>query len=98
MLLPKIAFTALILGCAITWPSTAPAGPISPAHEQLAQVPPPAGQGQPSPPAATQPAKPASPQSADNPIGTVATLQGSATVTRNNAASVLKRSDIIFKG
>jgi hypothetical protein len=38
------------------------------------------------------------PQAADNPIGSVATLQGSATVTRNNAANAIKVSDAIFKG
>jgi len=98
MTFPKIAFAALILGCAMTWPSTAPAESNLPAHERLAQVPAPAGQIQPSPPAATQPRTPTTPQSTRNPIGTVATLQGSATVTRNNAASLLKRRDMIFKG
>jgi hypothetical protein len=34
---------------------------------------------------------------ADNAVGQVATLQGSATVTRNNAAAALKVSDPIFK-
>lgn len=42
-----------------------------------------------SPPAAAQPA-------ADDPIGNVATLTGSATVTRNNSATPLKLKDDIF--
>ena len=34
---------------------------------------------------------------ADNSVGQIATLQGSATVTRNNAAAALKVSDPVFK-
>jgi len=36
-------------------------------------------------------------QAADNSVGQVATLQGTATVTRNNAATALKIADSIFK-
>jgi hypothetical protein len=48
------------------------------------------------------PAQPGAPQvpqpaSADDPIGNVATLTGSATVTRNRAATPLKLKDDIFK-
>ena len=54
-------------------------------------------QAQPAPPpapaAAPSPAQPA----ADEPIGNVATLTGSATVTRNNAATPLKLQDDIFQ-
>jgi hypothetical protein len=47
----------------------------------------------PAPAAAPSPARPA----ADEPIGNVATLTGSATVTRNNAATPLKLKDDIFQ-
>ena len=50
----------------------------------------------PSPPAASQPAPPTSPQPAD-PVGSVATLQGSASVTRNNATSALALRDPVYK-
>jgi FecR protein len=61
------------------------------AGSAFAQVQPaPAPQGAPaSAAAATQPA-------ADDPIGNVATLTGSATVTRNNASTPLKLKDDIF--
>jgi hypothetical protein len=58
------------------------------AQAQLAQTPAPA----PSPAAA------AAPPAADEPIGNVATLTGSATVTRNNNATPLKLQDDIFQG
>jgi FecR protein len=70
---------------------------------QLAQT-----QAQPTPtpepvatPAPAQPASPAQPDAtaqpaADEPIGNVATLTGSATVTRNNAETPLKLQDDIF--
>lgn len=61
---------------------------ISAGHAQAPAVP---------PPAASQPATPDT-RAVDNPIGSVATLQGSATLTRNNAASALKVSDTISKG
>jgi hypothetical protein len=47
----------------------------------------------PAPAAAPAPAQPAN----DEPIGNVATLTGSATVTRNNAATPLKLQDDIFQ-
>jgi hypothetical protein len=46
----------------------------------------------PAPAAAPSPA----PAAADEPIGNVATLTGSATVTRNNTATPLKLRDDIF--
>jgi hypothetical protein len=49
--------------------------------------------GQPPAPSA-QPAA----QTTDDPVGSVATLEGSASVTHNNAASALQVSDSIFKG
>ena len=45
-------------------------------------------------PAAAQ----AAPQTADNPVGSVATLQGSASVTHSNATHPLALSDPIYKG
>jgi hypothetical protein len=39
-----------------------------------------------------------SPQAADNPVGSVATLQGSASVTHSNATHPLALSDSIYKG
>jgi hypothetical protein len=59
---------------------------------QLAQTQPPAAQ---APAAAPSPAQPAATD--DEPIGNVATLTGSATVTRNNAATPLKLQDDIFQ-
>ncbi len=58
-------------------------------------------QTQPPPASPSQPAAPAQPDAtaqnaADEPIGNVATLTGSATVTRNNTATPLKLQDDIF--
>jgi hypothetical protein len=58
-------------------------------------------QAQPAPAAPVQPSTPATAQpsaqpAADEPIGNVATLTGSATVTRNNASTPLKLKDDIF--
>jgi hypothetical protein len=47
-------------------------------------------------PAPASPAPAAAPADADEPIGNVATLTGSATVTRNNIATPLKLKDDIF--
>ena len=53
----------------------------------------------PAPRAAPPPATTASPApAADEPIGNVATLTGSATVTRNNASTPLQLQDDIFQG
>ena len=49
-----------------------------------------------SPPAAGQPAAPTS-QQAPDPVGSVATLQGTASVTRNNATSALALRDSVYK-
>jgi len=84
----------LILGSVAVWPA--------PARAQAPQPPAP-----PSSSAPTQPAQPAAdlataPDTApsdDNSVGSVATLQGGASVTRNSkAASALKLSDPILKG
>jgi hypothetical protein len=88
----RIAFAALILGSALAlgmhalaqapMPPAPPTAPIAPSQPLAIQ------------PAVAQGAQP----TAVNPIGTVATLQGSASVTRNNAASALVARANIFKG
>jgi FecR protein len=90
----KIAFAMLILGSMMAWSGNALAGPAVPSHDRMAQAP-----GAPAPPAVPAPqSPPVAPQAANDPIGSVATLQGSASVTRNSAASTLKVSDTILKG
>jgi hypothetical protein len=91
----KIAFAVLIFGSVLAWSTHVQAqAPIPPT--------PPTAPTAPSQPLAIQPAIPATAQSAQpaaaNPIGSVATLQGSASVTRNNAASALVPRADIFKG
>ncbi len=73
---------------------TAVAAGIAAGSIKLAQ----AAQAQPAPaPQNASPSTPADAQPADDdPIGNVATLTGSATVTRNNAATPLKPKDDIF--
>jgi hypothetical protein len=71
---------------------TAAAAPIKLAQAQPTQ--PPASPSQPAAPA--QPDAAAQP-AADEPIGNVATLTGSASVTRNNTATPLKLQDDIFQ-
>ena len=77
---------------------TAASAPIKLAQAQPAQ-PPAAPSSQPATPAqpdaTAQPASSAQP--ADEPIGNVATLTGSATVTRNNTPTPLKLQDDIFQ-
>jgi FecR protein len=89
------AFTVLALGGMVLWAGGAPAGPDTAGRLQIAQTPvPPAEVPQ---PAAVQPAaQPAS--KSDNPVGSVATLQGGASVTRSAATNALKVKDAIFKG
>ena len=98
MACPKIALTMLILGSVMILGTDARAQADAPGPARLAQVPtpqtPPATP--PLPPAASQPAAPTSPQPAD-PVGSVATLQGSASVTRNNATSALALRDPVYK-
>jgi hypothetical protein len=53
-------------------------------------------QAQPAPATPASPAQAAAPADSDEPIGNVATLTGSATVTRNNTATPLKAQDDIF--
>jgi hypothetical protein len=65
---------------------------------KLAQATQPQAQPAPTPaaPAAPAPAPAADAQPAEEPIGNVATVTGSATVTRNNEATALKVKDDIF--
>jgi hypothetical protein len=94
----KIALTMLILGSVMVLGTDARAQADAPGPARLAQAPasptPPATP--PAPPAASQPAAPTSQQSPD-PVGSVATLQGTASVTRNNATSALALRDPVYK-
>jgi hypothetical protein len=98
MAYPKIVLTMLILGSVMALGTDARAQADAPGPARLAQAPaspaPPATP--PSPPAASQPAAQSSPQAPD-PVGSVATLQGSASVTRNNATSALALRDPVYK-
>jgi hypothetical protein len=78
---PKIALTLLILGSMMVGAADARAQTAPTAPVPPAQ------------PAAAQ----ASPQADGDSVGSVATLQGGASVTHNNAAAALKVSDPIFK-
>jgi hypothetical protein len=80
---PKFALAFVILGSVATWNATARAQTGTPA---------------PQPAAAAPAAAPAAPPAADNPVGSVATLQGSASVTHSNATHPLALSDPIYKG
>jgi hypothetical protein len=101
MACPKIALTMLILGSVLVLATDARAQADAAGPARLAQAPtpptPPAPPATPpSPPAAAQPAAPTSPQTPD-PVGSVATLQGTASVTRNNATSALALRDAVYK-
>jgi hypothetical protein len=98
MACPKIALTMLILGSVIVLGTRASAQADAPGPARLAQAPtsptPPATS--PPTPAASQPAAPTS-QQAPDPVGSIATLQGGASVTRNNATSALALRDPVYK-
>jgi hypothetical protein len=98
MACPKIALTMLILGSVVVLGTDARAQADAAGPTRLAQAPtPPAPPAtSPSPPAASQPAAPTAQQTPD-PVGSVATLQGSASVTRNNASSALALRDPVYK-
>jgi hypothetical protein len=101
MACPKIALTMLILGSVMIWGADARAQAGTPEPTRLAQTPTPPTPSTPpttppSPPAASQPAAPTA-QQAPDPVGSVATLQGSASVTRNNATSALALRDPVYK-
>jgi FecR protein len=98
MACPKIVLTMLILGSVMVLGTDARAQVDAPSPARVAQAPasptPPATP--PAPPAASQPTAPTSPQTPD-PVGSVATLQGAASVTRNNATSTLALRDPVYK-
>jgi hypothetical protein len=99
----RIALTLLIAGGAVAWSYGASAQTGAPGQDRLVQAPlpltPPSAPSAPTPPSATSPsAAPSAAQNADSPIGSVATLQGTASVTRNNAPSALQLSEPILKG
>jgi hypothetical protein len=98
MTCPKIALTMLVLGSVMVLGTDARAQADALGPARLAQAPTPPAQPAtpPSPPAASQPAAPTSPQPPD-PVGSVATLQGAASVTRNNATSTLALRDPVYK-
>ncbi len=97
----KLSFALSLLVCL-----TAADGPVanSPAQAQTAQppaAPAPAAAPAPQTPAAQSPSAPAADATTDaqppeEPIGNVATLVGTATVTRNNAATPLRLKDDIY--
>ena len=80
----------------------AAASDTAPGLTRLAQTKPAQAQtpsAAPAPSAASPPATtPSTASAADEPIGNVATLTGSATVTRNNASTPLQLQDDIFQG
>jgi hypothetical protein len=94
----KIALTMLILGSVVTCGADARAQADAPGPARLAQAPTPptSPTTPPPPPAASQPTAPTA-QQAPDPVGSVATLQGSASVTRNNATSALALRDPVYK-
>src|ERR1700731_3408020 len=105
MACPKIALTMLILGSVMVLGTDARAQADAPGPNRLAQAPTPPA---PPPPPATPPATPPSPPAANqpatstaqqtpDPVGSVATLQGGASVTRNNATSALALRDPVYK-
>jgi len=98
MACPKIVLTMLILGSVMVLGTDARAQAGGPGPARLAQAPasstPPATP--PAPPATGQPAAQSSQQPAD-PVGSIATLQGTASVTRNNATSALALRDPVYK-
>jgi FecR protein len=98
MACPKIALTMLILGSVMILGTDARAQADAPGPARLAQAPtpPPPPTTPPSQPAASQPATPTA-QQAPDPVGSVATLQGGASVTRDNATSALALRDPVYK-
>src|SRR6202166_1099386 len=92
----KIALTMLILGSVMTCGADARAQADAPGPARLAQAPAPTTPPTTPPPAASHPAAPTA-QQAPDPVGSVATLQGAASVTRNNATSALALRDPVYK-
>jgi hypothetical protein len=98
MACPKIALTMLILGSVMALGTDARAQADVPGPARMAQAPTPPTPSTtaPPPPAAGQPAAPTA-QLTPDPVGSVATLQGAASVTRNNATSALALRDPVYK-
>jgi len=96
---PKLAWTMLILGSVMAWSQEARAQGNAPLQVTQTATPsaPPAAPNPPAP-AAAAPAADTAAQPTDTSIGSVASLQGSASVTRNNATSTLALQNPIFKG
>src|SRR5579864_9286558 len=93
----KIALTMLISASVMVLGTDARAQVDAPGPARLAQAPAPSPPAtSPAQPAASQPAAPSAPQTAD-PVGSVATLQGGASATRNNATSALQLRDPVYK-
>ena len=94
-------FLASMLLCIVFAPGAHAASAVQLAQATPAQPasPTPAPADQPAQPSA-DPAQPADPQTADadEPVGNVATLKGTATVTRNGTVTPLKLQDDIYKG
>jgi len=80
-----------------TVPPAAASG-AAPGSTRLAQTQPAQAQTPPSARAPTATPSSSATPAADEPIGNVATLTGSATVTRNNASTPLRLQDDIFQG
>ncbi|HLN36457.1 MAG TPA: FecR domain-containing protein, partial [Xanthobacteraceae bacterium] len=99
MACPKLALTMLILGGVMVLGTDARAQADVPGPARLAQAPtaPTTPATPPASPVASQPAAPASQQQTPDPVGSVATLQGTASVTRNNATSALQLRDPVYK-
>lgn len=103
---PKLAWTMLIAGCAVAWSAGAQAQTGAPPQVTQAPTPPapPVAPTPPAPPApaaaapAAAPTAPAAAASDDTSVGSVASLQGGASVTRNSATSALALQNPIFKG
>jgi len=94
---PKLAWTMLILGSVMAWSQGARAqggAPLQPAQTQAA----PASPAETTPSPSPAPTTDAAAQPADTSIGSVASLQGGASVTRNDATSALELQNPIFKG
>src|SRR5580692_9176854 len=93
MLRSRLALALPILGSVLLWSAYAAAQVPAPPPPQSAPVPS-------SPPAAAQPAAsaPGQSQPAADPVGSVASLQGNASVTHNSAASALQLRESIYKG
>jgi len=96
MLQSRLALALPILGSVLVWSACAAAQAPTPPAPPSAPIPP-------SPPVAAQPVAPAAaapsqPQADGDPVGSVASLQGSASVTHNNAPNALQLRESVYKG